>query len=184
MKHLLTLFFIVGLFFSASAQQQDSKYKVSVGGELMSALGSTAEFYNIGYGASAQGEYRLSPKLSATLSGAYIIQTLNKVYKEIFLPWSGPIGDKTFYVGKAGAKYNFYKRYYAAAEGGVAISKDKVARGNSFAYAAIVGTSFEISKKSSIDVGIRFEEWAVTSRDRLTFGGVRAAYVFGFGKTN
>ena len=180
MKPLLSLFLLAGLFFSASAQQQDTKYKVSVGGELMSALGSTAEFYNIGYGASLQGEYRLSSKLSATLSGGYILQTVNKLYKEIFLPWDVSIDDKTFYVAKVGGKYNFYKRYYAAAEGGVAISKDKVARGNSFAYAAVIGTSFEISKRSSIDVGIRFEEWAVSSRDRLSFGGLRAAYVFGF----
>ena len=180
MKHLLSLFFIACLFFSANAQQQDAKYKVSAGGELMSALGSTAEFYNIGYGGSVQGEYILSPKLSVTLSGGYIIQTVNKLYKEIFLPWGVSIGDKTFYVAKAGGKYHFYKNYYAAAEGGVAISKDKVARGNSFAYAAVVGTSFEISKKSSIDVSVRFEEWAVSSRDRLSFGGLRAAYVFGF----
>ena len=180
MKHIVSFILLAALFFSASAQEQDAKVKVSLGGELMSAFGSTAEFYNIGYGASIQGEYALSPKLSATLSGGYIVQTLNKVYKEIYLPWTNTLGDKTFYVAKAGAKYSFYKRYYAAAEGGVAISKDKVARGNSFAYAAVVGTSFEISKKSSIDLGLRFEEWAVTSKDRLSFLGLRAAYVFGF----
>ena len=179
MKYILSLFLIAGLFFSARAQQ-DTKFKVSVGGELMSALGSTAEFYDIGYGASLQGEYRFSPKLSATLSGGYMLQTLNKVYKEIFLPWNNTVDDKAFYVAKAGVKYHFYKNYYAAAEGGVAISKDKVARGNSFAYAGVVGTSFEISKRSSIDLSVRFEEWAVTSRDRLTFGGLRAAYVFAF----
>jgi hypothetical protein len=181
MKHIiLSLFLITGLFFSASAQQQDAKYKVSLGGELLYALGSTAEAYNIGYGASIQGEYVLTPKLNATLSGGYVIQTLSKVYKEIFLPWDDTIGDKTFYPVKAGLKYNFYNSFYAAAEAGAAISKDKVARGNSFAYAAVIGTRFVISEKSSLDLGIRFEEWAVSSTDRLSFGGIRAAYVFGF----
>ncbi|RYG16619.1 MAG: hypothetical protein EOO07_12900, partial [Chitinophagaceae bacterium] len=134
MKQFLSLFLLAGLFFSASAQQQDAKYKVSLGGELLYALGSTSEAYNIGYGASLQGEYALTPKLNVTLSGAYITQTLNKLYKEIFLPWNDSIGDKTFYVAKGGGKYSFYKNYYVSAEGGVAISKDKVARGNSFAY--------------------------------------------------
>lgn len=182
MKHvILSLFLIAGLFFSASAQQQqDAKYKVSLGGELMYALGSTAEAYNIGYGASVQGEYILTPKLNVTLSGGYIIQTLNKLYKEIFLPWNNTIGDKTFYPVKAGLKYNFNKALYAAAEGGAAFSKDKIARGTSFAYAAGLGTKFTISEKSSLDLGVRFEEWAVSSGDRLSFAGLRAAYVFGF----
>lgn len=180
MRYLVSLFLIAGLFFSASAQQQEAKYKVSLGGEFLYAVGSTAEFYDIGYGGSVKGEYVITPKLSATVSGAYIIQRINKLYKEIFLPWGNVIGDKTFYVAKGGGKYTLYKNYYVAAEGGLAISKDKVARGNSFAYAAGVGTNFEISKKSSIDVGLRFEEWAVSSGDRLSFAGLRAAYVFGF----
>lgn len=180
MKNIfLSLFLISGLFFSVNAQQE-AKYKASLGAELLYATGSTAEFYNIGYGASVQGEYKLSPKLDATLSGGYMVLTLNKLYKEIFEPWNNTLGDKTFYPVKAGLKYNFHKRYYGLAEGGASFSKDKVARGTSFAYAAGVGTSFVISTRSSLDLGLRYEEWAVTSSDRLSFAGIRAAYVFGF----
>lgn len=181
MKHLiLSLFLTASLFFSANAQQQNTKYKASLGGEFLYALGSTAEAYNIGYGASLQGEYILTPKLNATLSGGYIIQTLNKLYKEIFLAWNNELGDLTFYPVKAGLKYNFNKNFYVAAEAGAAISKDKLARGNSFAYAGGGGAKFDISERSSLDFGLRVEEWALTSKDRLTFAGFRAAYVFGF----
>ncbi|MEJ5996138.1 hypothetical protein WG904_17045 [Pedobacter sp. Du54] len=180
MKYILSLFFIAGLLLSANAQQLDSKYKVSLGGELLSAFGSTAEFYGMGYGGSLQAEYSLSSKLNVTLSGGYVSVEVSKRYKDIFTPWGYVPKNTVVYPAKAGLKYNFYKKYYAAAEGGMAISKDKGVRGNSFAYAGGVGTNFEISNKTSIDVGLRFEEWAVSSTDRLSFVGLRAAYVFGF----
>ncbi|SFG91154.1 outer membrane beta-barrel protein [Pedobacter insulae] len=178
-KILLSFSLIAGLTLSVFAQQQNQKIKVGIGGEFLYALGSTAEFYNLGYGVSAQGEYLFSPKLSATLSGGYMVLTINKLFKEIYEEWDVKIDSKTFYPVKAGLKYNLNKTFYAAAEAGASISKDKTARGNSFAYAGGLGSSFEVSSKASLDFGLRYEEWAVSAKDRLSFIGFRAAYSFG-----
>ena len=84
---------------------------------------------------------------------------------------------------KAGIKYYFGK-IYGAAEGGIAISLAKN-RNSSFVFAGGVGTSFSVSQKSNIDVGIRYEGWSsyVESNTKTkisTFVGLRAAYAFGF----
>lgn len=181
MKHLiLSLSLLAGLFFSASAQQQDSKYKVSLGGELLYALGNTAEFYNIGYGASVLGEYKLSPKLNITASGGYTIVSVSKLYKDIYSPWGIDYKDLVIYPAKAGLKYNFHKNFYAAAEAGAAISPDQDARETSFAYAGGLGAILPVSSKSSFDIGLRYESWALSASNSYSFAGLRAAYVFGF----
>lgn len=181
MKHIiLSLALIIGIFFSISAQEQASKYNVSLGGEFLYTLGSAAEFYSAGYGASLQGEYKLLPKLSITASGGYISLSVSKLYKDIFTPWNTELSSKIFYPVKAGLKYNFHKNFYAGAEAGAAISKDQNARANSLAYAGGLGTTFVISPKSSLDIGIRYEAWALSVNNTYSFGGLRAAYVFGF----
>ena len=181
MKHIIvSLSLIVGIFFSASAQERTSKYKISLGGEFLYALGSTGEFYSSGYGGSLQGEYKLSPKLNITASGGYISLAVSKLYKDIFTPWNVELSSKIFYPVKAGLKYNFHKNFYAGAEAGAAISKDQNARATSLAYAGGLGNTFVISPKSSLDVGIRYEAWALSANNTYSFAGIRAAYVFGF----
>ncbi len=182
MKKLVgSLALIIGLTFSVLAQDQTSKYKVSLGGEFLYPVGEQVmEYYSNGYGASLQVEYKLTPKLNVTASGGYISLSLSKLYKEIYTPWNVELSNKIFYPVKAGLKYNFYKSFYAAAEGGASISKDKAVRETSFAYAAGVGTNFVISAKSSIDLGVRYESWALNANNSYSFAGLRAAYVFGF----
>ena len=182
MKHLILSFsLIAGILFSATAQEKSSKYKVSLGPEFLYPLGSTAEFYSSGYGASLQGQYKLSPKLSATLTAGYNSVATSKLYKAIFTPWGGNVSNTIVYPAKAGLKYIFHKNFYVVADAGAAISPKPLVRETSFAYSGGVGTSFEISSKSSIDVGIRYEEWALSTSNRYSFAVIRAAYVFGFG---
>ncbi len=176
---ILSFFLITGLFFSASAQQ-DAKYKVSLGGEFLNPMGSTAEVYSVGYGGSLKGEYKLSPKFNTTLSVGYTTVATSKLYKAIFTPWGGNVDNTVVYPAKAGLKYNLNKIFYAAADAGVAFSAEPTVRSHSFAYSGGVGTSFEISPKSSIDVGVRYEEWALSTKVRDSFAVLRAAYVFGF----
>lgn len=183
MKQLiLSLFLITVLSFSASAQQ-DAKYKVSLGLELLNPMGSSAEVYGLGYGASAKGEYRLTPKLGATLSVGYTMVPTSKLYKAIFTPWEGNVEDVVVYPAKAGLKYQLNKIFYIAAEAGAAVSRETT-RATTFAYAGGIGSSFEISSRGSIDLGLRYEEWAETAKSRDSFAALRIAYVFGFGKAN
>lgn len=169
------------LTFSASAQEQAHKYKVSVGGEFLYPLGGlAAEFYAGGYGASLQGEYKLTPKLNATVSGGYMSLAVSKLYKAIYLPWKVELSDQVFYPVKAGVKYSLHKSLYVAGEAGASISKNKSVRATSFVYAGGVGTAFNLSPKSSIDLGVRYEAWALNSNNTYSFAGIRAAYVFGF----
>jgi len=179
-KLILSLSLIAGLFFSAIAQQ-DPKYKVSVGAEFLYPLNGVSEFYSAGYGASLQGEYRLLPNLKATVSGGYISLEVNKLYKDIFNPWGvGLKSSNIFYPVKAGAKYYFNKSIYAAGELGATISKDQNARANSFAYAGGLGATFAVSPKSSLDLGVKYEAWALSASNTYSFVGLRAAYAFGF----
>lgn len=181
MKRILLSFsLIAGLIFSALAQQQDPNFKVSVGGEFLYAVGDVTKFYDFGYGASLQGEYKLSPKLSATASGGYVILAVSKLYEAIYSPWGVKFDNSTFYPVKGGLKYKFHPNFYAAGEAGAAISKNQAVRATSFAYAGGLGAAFPFSSKSSLDVGLRYEAWALSTKDVYSFVGLRAAYVFGF----
>ncbi len=181
-QFLLSFSLLACLSFCAVAQQQDSKIKLSVGGEYLIAVGNSAEYLGAGYGASLQGEYTILPKLNLTASAAYISLAASKLYKEIYEPWYGAkIPNSVYYPVKAGAKYYLHKNFYAAAEAGASITTEE-GRETSFAYAGGIGGSFAISAKSSIDIGVRYETWALSINSKDTFVGVRAAYRFGFGK--
>jgi hypothetical protein len=180
MKKILLMFsLLAGLTFTAIAQQQDSKYKVSIGGEYLIPAGSTAEYNGNSIGASIQGEYKLLPKLSVTASAGYMQISYSKLFKEIWKPWLGDLSASTFYPVKGGAKYFVLKNVYAMGEAGAAITTEKD-RSTSFAYAGGLGTAINFSKKSSIDVSARYETWALSSSSKSTFIGIRAAYAFGF----
>lgn len=180
-KFLGSLTLIIALSFSAMAQEQAPKYKVSLGGEFLYTIGSAAEFYDMAYGASLQVEYKLAPKLNVTASGGYMSLQVSKLYQDIFEPWvTEKIPNSIVYPVKAGLKYTFYKNFYAAAEAGAALAEPNAVRGTSFAYSGGFGTNFDVSPKSTIDVGLRYEAWALSTSDTYSFIGLRAAYAFGF----
>lgn len=185
-KILLSFSLLAGLTFSTLAQQsaltlqQDPKIKVSIGGEYLYAIGNSAEYLNAGYGASIQGEYMVLPKFKVTASAAFVSLSPSKLYREIYEPWYGSkIPNSVYYPVKAGAKYYFLENFYAAAEAGATITTEEN-RTTSFVYVGGLGSSFEVSSKSSIDVGLRYETWALSAKSKDTFVGLRAAYCFGF----
>ncbi|RZK43015.1 MAG: hypothetical protein EOO90_05000 [Pedobacter sp.] len=177
-KLILSFALVTGLALSSFAQ--DSKYKLSLGGELLGAIGDATEFYSIGYGGSFQAEYKLNEKLNLTASGAYVMLSVSQRYKDIYSPWGVEVENSTFYPVKAGLKYSVYKNIYLAGEAGASISKDKLVRETSFAYSGGVGTSLPISKRSALDLGLRYEAWSLNSSNTYSFVGLRAAYAFGF----
>jgi hypothetical protein len=179
-KTALSLFLGIGLFLTAAAQEQGPKYKIGIGGEYLFPQGNTAQYNGAGYGVSVLGEYKLLPKLNATLSGSYISLPYSKLYKQMVDPWlAEPLKSRTFYPVKGGAKYYFGKYFYAAAEAGAAITLDEGSN-TSFAYAGGLGAALALNAKSNLDLGIKYETWALNSSSTSSFIGLRAAYLFGF----
>lgn len=174
-KLLLSLVLVAGLGFAASAQTEGAVRKLSVGAEFgfPTESGSQDELFA---GGSLQFEQPVAKALNLTLSAGYLANMVTgdtkDAYKLLGLPTS--IG---YIPLKAGAKYYFGGNFYAAGEVGASIGTDS-SRGTSFILAPALGTSFSVSDKSSLDFGVRYENW---SRDGGSSGfiGLRAAFAFG-----
>ncbi len=183
-KLILSIAVILGLNFNADAQSEGAVNKLNIGGDfLYPSTGILADSYNFGYGANIQGEYNILKKLNLTLSAGYLTmaykQNVKDAYAETF---PDSTNNDVSYPVRAGIKYYFGK-IYGTADGGVAISLDKD-RNSSFILAGGIGSSFSVSRKSNIDVGVRYEGWssyveANTKTKISTFIGLRAAYSFG-----
>lgn len=174
-KFLLSIVLFAGLGLSANAQKEGAVNKISIGAEFVYPLELLEASYKIGYGASVQGEYNVWSRLNLTASAGYLSLAFNDVNIAYLEKVGLPTSNATFYPVKAGAKY-YYGKFYAAAEIGGTFSADKA--GTSLAYAGGLGTSFSIAPKSSLDFGLRYEEWNLNGR--YPFVGLRAAYSFGF----
>lgn len=176
-KLLLSFALIAGLGLAASAQKEGAVHKVSVGGEFIYPLGgSLKENYSYGFGGSVMGEYNILKHVNLTVSGAYTSLAYTQEIKDYF---AGSIiystKNVTVYPVKAGVKY-YHKNLYGAIEvGGTFSTKEDSA--TALAYSGGVGTTFSISPKSSLDFGVRYEEWNLNGRDQ--FVGLRVAYAFG-----
>ena len=184
-KLILSFAFIIGIAFTTKAQKEGAVNKISIGGDfLYPATGLLKESYNLGYGGSLQGEYNVMDKLNLTLSAGYLAMVYKQQIKDIYATtFPDSTKNDVSYPIKLGVKYYFGK-IYGAADAGVSISLDSD-RNSSFVFAGGVGTSYSVSPKSSIDVGIRYEGWssyvdANTKTKLSTFVGLRAAYSFGF----
>lgn len=183
-KLILSFAIIIALFSTANAQKEGAINKISIGGDfLYPATGLLADSYNLGYGGSLQGEYNIYKKLNITLSAGYLAMTYKQEIKDV---WAITFPDSTkndvSYPIKAGVKYYFGK-IYGAADAGIALSLDND-RNSSFIFSGGFGTSYSVSPKSSIDVGVRYEGWSsyAESNTKTTissFVGLRAAYSFG-----
>lgn len=174
-KLLLSLALISGLSLAANAQKEGPVNKISIGAEFVYPVGLFADSYKIGYGGSIMGEYNVLKKLNLTGSVGYTSLTYTKELKSTYESIGLPTSNVVYYPAKLGVKY-YYKKLYGAAEIGGAISNEK-SRSTALTYAGGIGTSFSVSPKSSIDVGVRYEEWNLNGR--FPFVGLRAAYAFG-----
>lgn len=184
-KLILSLVIVIGLTFAAKGQSEGAVSKISIGGDfLYPSTGLMSDSYRLGFGGSLEGEYHVYKKLNITLSAGYLAMVYQQEVKDL---WANTFPDSTkndvSYPIKAGVKYYFGK-IYGAANAGVALSLDKD-RNSSFIFAGSLGTSYSVSPKSSLDVGIRYEGWSSYAESNTkttisTFFGIRAAYSFGF----
>jgi hypothetical protein len=174
-KLLLSFLLIAGLGFAANAQKEGAVNKISIGAEFVYPIGVFADSYKIGYGGSAMGEYNILKNLNLTASVGYTSLTYIKELKDAYSNIGLPTSNAVYYPAKLGVKY-YYKKLYGAAEIGGAMSNIKE-RATVLAYSGGVGASFSVSPKSSVDFGVRYEEWNLNGR--FPFVGLRAAYAFG-----
>lgn len=174
-KLLLSLALITGFGLVANAQTQSAIRKLSLGADFGIPIGDFSKD-RILVGGSLLYEHPISQSFSLTGSVGYLSKQLTgdtrTEFKASGLPTSGsniPI--------KVGGKYYFGRYFYAAAELGAAITTSS-GGGEGFIYAAGVGASLPVSKKSSLDIGLRLENWSYRGgTDR--FVALRAAYSFG-----
>lgn len=168
---------VAGLSYSVSAQSQQTALKLSVGPEFALPVGDLSDVYNLGLGASIQGELNVAKSLNLTASAGYLSFGYKKEFKDLL----EAIGLEAKRDGgipvKAGAKYYFGEIFYGAAEVGAAFSTTKGGK-TAFAYAPGIGGAFKVSDKSSIDLGVRYESWS-RSGGTSSFLGLRVAYAFG-----
>lgn len=174
-KLLLSLALVAGLGFAANAQTEGAVRKLSVGAEFGFPVGDNSKD-NLFAGGSLQFEQPVATSLNLTISGGYLANILTgdlKTAAEAF-------GLKTSYGYiplKAGAKYYFGGNFYGAGEVGASIGTTDGA-GTAFAFAPGIGASFSVADKSSLDFGVRYENWSQDGGSR-GFIGLRAAYAFG-----
>jgi len=166
-KLLLSLTFVAGLGFAASAQTEGAVRKLSIGADagLLTEKGSKDLMMA---GGSLQFEQPIAKSLNLTGSAGYM---------SLFSTAEGASGNIGFIPVKAGAKYYFGGNFYGAGELGASFSAEK--NGNTgFLYAPTLGASFSIADKSSLDFGIRYENWSYEG-GTTSFVGLRAAFAFG-----
>jgi hypothetical protein len=180
-KLILSLAVVIGLAFTASAQTEGAVNKISIGGDfLYPATGFLADSYNLGYGASVEGEYNIWKKLNLTISASYLKMAYEQAVKDAY---PEGISDDVYFPVKLGGKY-YFEKFYVSANAGVAVASSDD-RNSVFIYAAGIGKAFSVAPKSNIDFGLTFRGWTSyinslnTKPSTSTFVGLRAAYSFG-----
>jgi hypothetical protein len=173
-KLVLSLALVAGLGLAASAQTEGAVKKLSIGAEF--GLPTQSGSDELLVGGSLQFEQPIAKSLNLTFSAGYISDMITGDSRDVLKA----LGAKTafgFVPLKAGAKYYFGGNFYAAGELGAVISTEN-GGGTGFTYAPTLGTSFSVSDKSSLDFGLRYENW-YRNGNSSGFMGLRAAYAFG-----
>jgi len=173
-KVLFSLLMVAGLGFAASAQTEGAVQKLSIGAEF--GLPTEKNSDALIAGGSLQYEHPVAKSLNLTASAGYLSVMATGDTKDFLKAF----GIKTSYgivPLKAGAKYYFGGNFYGAGELGAAISTES---GGStlFAVAPTLGASFSVADKSSLDFGLRYENWSGNGGS-TGFIGIRAAFAFG-----
>ncbi len=173
-KLLLSLALVAGLGFAASAQTEGAVRKLSIGAEFGIPTESNSDTFILG--GSLQFEQPIVKSLNFTVSAGYLSLMATGDTKDL-LKAAGAQTSFGVVPLKAGAKYYFGGNFYAAGELGAAISTED-GGGTAFVVAPTLGASFSVSDKSSLDFGLRYENWS-KNNDSSGFMGLRVAYAFG-----
>jgi len=176
MKKLLLLTAVAGLFAFSSVNAQVIKSpKLSLGAEFGFPVGDSGDGTDFGFGGSLQYQHPVAENLLVTGSAGY----LNFKGKDFDFGGVTIKGENSGYIPvKAGARYYFGENFFVNGELGAAFSTKSGSGGSTaFVYSPGAGVEFEVSDKSSLELGARYEGWSKTGT--FSFIGLRAAFNFG-----
>jgi len=159
------------MFNQLTAQTKSRESQIGLGLDGALPVGDFKDVADYAIGVSLLYQKPVADNLSITGNVGYLrfhgpdVFT-NIKYKEGFVPI------------KAGARYFFGSKVYAAAELGVSISTASGSgSGTSFVYVPGLGTTWPVGKNGSLDIGLRYENWTRSGGTR-SFAGIRAGYNF------
>ena len=169
MKTIYTFVFLVLITGSLYAQKNQgitNPFTLSVGPEIQVPVGFFANYHSVGFGATAQGEYRVSQNFGLTLNAGFLL----------FPVKSTSTGSTTYLPVLGGVKYWLSDKSYIHGQLGIALPTTPGGQGN-FTYSPGIG--FQLSR--SIDALIKFV--GISSNDASSNGlgntvGLRLAYSF------
>ncbi|MEQ7799811.1 hypothetical protein ABDJ41_08345 [Pedobacter sp. ASV1-7] len=175
MKKLLLLTAVAGLFAFSSVNAQVIKSpKLSVGADFGFPIGDASEGTDFAFGGSLQYQHPVAENFLLTGSAGY----LNFKGKDFdFGGVTVKGGNAGVIPVKAGARYYFGENFFVNGELGAGFSTEK-GGSTAFIYAPGAGVEFEVSDKSSVELGARYEGHSV-SGGTASFIGLRAAFNFG-----
>ncbi|PST81738.1 hypothetical protein C7T94_17860 [Pedobacter yulinensis] len=157
-KILLYILLCLGLSLtSAGLHAQDRLSGVSFAAELGLPSGNFSNASNFGAGGSVKADLGISEKIALTANAGYMVFFGRSAFRV-------KVPDFSYVPLKAGLKYFFTKDAFAEAQGGVALpatGQNKMV----YAWSPGFGTRFNVSSRSKMEVGIRYEGW--TSRSQL-----------------
>jgi hypothetical protein len=156
---------------SGKAQTKGRESTIGLGLDAVVPVGDYKNVADYGLGISLLYQKPVTENLNITGNVGYLRfhgpAVFNNIkYKEGYVPM------------KAGARYFVIPGLYGAGELGVAIpTANGYGSGTAFIYAPSLGTVFKVTRAGSLDIGIRYENWARSGGTR-SFGGLRAGYNF------
>ena len=172
MKRILLIATAGFLMFNyANAQSKSAESKIGLGLDIAIPVGDYKDVADYGLGISLLYQKPVSENLSITGNVGYLrfhgpAVFSNIKYREGYVPI------------KAGARYFILSGLYGAAELGVAVpTANGYGSGTAFIYAPALGTLFKITDTGTLDIGLRYENWARSNSTR-SFAGIRAGYNF------
>lgn len=165
-KIVLALIGALILSVAAKAQTEGAVQKLSIGADV--GIPTTEGGKDIMLaGGSVYYEHPIAKSFNLTGSLGYL---------SMFSTEKNASGSLGFSSAKLGGKYYFAGNYYAALQAGVTLQREGGI--GFFAYSPGLGASFSVANKSSLDFGLRYENW---SKDGGSLGlmALRVAYAFG-----
>lgn len=153
-----------------------SGIRLSAGIESGLPIGKLNDAYNWNFGGSVQADFPIIER--------ELYATLNAGFNNIYASNVSNAADIQLIPVKAGLKYFPVKNFYVQGEAGASFIANKSDMGTTksaaFVYAPQVGVLFNVSRKSYIDGGVRFESNSAfyTNDSKSNFIGLRIAYAF------